>query len=362
MGLRVLCIVSILPPYPGGAAVCFGNILQELAHGHEDDLESVVVLTEKGCLRDYGGAVRVHDRLFRYDSTGLNNRSFFKQLLNYLIILFYILFARKEMVHIHARYVYARYIGRVVWLALLVTRTKVVVDTRDRFYTNFGFGHNFLVCSRELEEFYGWIGKKEFLPIPMSFPELRKDIEMGHRVAYIGAIVENKGVIELLDGYAQYLKESKDPLELHIWGQNTLGGRFEEKARMCGAVYHGAAAPGEVFDRILESKAVILPSSSEGMPRVLLETICCKRAFICHSSVKSLASLLPEGFVLKEITPREIKRAFFEVEAHKGEVCCQYDLLSHSRALVASGLIGFYKRVLSKEWKQKERYSIKLTE
>ncbi len=349
MGLRVLYIVSILPPYPGGAAACYGNILRGLAERQGRDIRSITVLTERGCGKDFGVPVRVRDRLYRHDSAGASEKSFIKQAINYLIIMGHILFSRNDIVQIHARYVYARYVGRLVWLALLLSRARTVIDIRDRFYRNFGFGHHFLVCSKDLVGFYGWIRKKEYIPVPMDFPELKKGIVVKHRVGYFGAIAENKGIRELIEGYKEYRDASGGPLELHIWGQNMMGADFEAAiAPVPGIRYRGSAAPEEVLPLMLECKAIVLPSRSEGMPRVCLEAMYCGRVVVCHRAVETLAASLPERFVLKDLSPGEIKRVLSEIESFSGKASFEYDLEEHSRGRVASGLIDFYRRVLDK--------------
>ncbi|MCL4873334.1 glycosyltransferase [bacterium] len=350
MGLKVLYIVSILPPYPGGAAACYGNMLRGIVESQSRNFRRITVLTEQGCETGYGEPVKVHDRLFRHDSAPAAEKSFLKQVFNYILIMGYILFSGNDIVQIHARYVYARYMGRLVWLALVLSRAKTVIDIRDRFYGNFGFGHRFLVCSKDLMGFYGWIRNKEYIPVPMDFPELKKGIEAKHRVGYFGTIAENKGIRELIEGYKQYRDGSDDPLELHIWGQNTLGPGFEAAtASIQGVNYNGSAAPDEVLERMLECKAVLLPSRSEGMPRVCLEAMYSGRVVVCHQAVKSIASVLPERFVLRDLSPGEIRRALSEVESFSGKASFEYDLKEHSRGRVASTLVDFYGRVLNKD-------------
>lgn len=349
MGLRVLYIVSILPPYPGGASACYGNMLRGLVERHGRDIRSITVLTEQGCVTSYGEPVKVHDRLYRHDSAPAAEKSFLKQIFNYILIMGYILFSGNDIVQIHARYVYARYMGRLVWLALLLSRARTVIDIRDRFYRNFGFGHSFIVCSKDLMGFYGWIRNKEYIPVPMDFPELEKRINAKHRVGYFGAIAESKGIMELIEGYKEYRDGSDEPLELHIWGHNAMGPGFEAAtASIQGVNYNGCAAPDEVFDLMLGCKAVIMPSRSEGMPRVCLEAMYSGRVVVCHRAVESIASVLPERFVLKDLTPGEIKRVLFEVESFSGQASFEYDLEEHSRGRVASCLVDFYGRAQNK--------------
>ncbi|MBI4948572.1 MAG: glycosyltransferase family 4 protein [Deltaproteobacteria bacterium] len=337
--LKVLCIVSIMPPYQGGAAVDYGIILERLGAGFNRDFD-IRVLTERGCSKEAEG-VSYDDSLLSYDSAPIKRRA--HQAVNYLKILREILFSGSDVVHIHARYVYGRYIGRLIWLALLLSPSKVVIDIRDRFYGNFGFGHNFIFCSDDLREFYGWIENAIVIQVPLALKPLRSAVEPGRKLAYFGTIAANKGVLELLDAYAAYRKGSENPLELDFYGFNAMGAVFTERvSNIEGAAYQGYVPPGDVPDRIREYKAVVLPSASEGMPRVCLEALYARRMVICHESVRGSIACIPEEFTFSDAV-KDLPGLFARAELPRGEVLYEYDFKRHDPRAICGELADLYR-------------------
>lgn len=340
--LRILYIVSIMPPYPGGAAVDYSCFLRGFSNGKYAALiDRITVLTEKGCQRDYGSPViEVRDRLFNYDSA--ERKRFSRQALNYLMILHAILFARCDVIHIHARYVYARYIGRLIWLALYISRAASVVDIRDRFYNGFGRGPSFLVCSSSLKEYYSWIKGTTLIPVPLSLSPIAKSAS-GKDIAYFGTIAANKGIMELVEGFKQYVT-GKGGMELHIYGANSMGETFTGAIKDVERIkYFGPVPNGEILDRIKGYRAVVLPSKSEGMPRICLETMYCGRIIVCHRNIKSIIPCIPDAYVLEDITPEELKKVFVRLEAEEyGPITYDYDFGIHRQESVCDMLLSHY--------------------
>lgn len=347
--MNILFIVSILPPYPGGAAVDYWSFLQGLSRRRE--FCKVKVLTEKGCSKGIENVTFI-DTLFNYDSAGAGAKSRVKQAVNYLLILCRIISAREDVIHIHARYVYAKYVGRLIWLALLLSRAKAVIDIRDRFYCNFGFGQNFIVCSEELHKYYSWVRKAAFVPVPIEVKAVGQ-MTLGRHIAYFGAVAANKGVLELVDGYKEYAKARKDPLELHIYGPNIMGELFLKKIEGSDKIkYFGPIPVEEVPERIAESRGVVLPSRSEGMPRVCLETMALGRVIACHRNVGAIFPCISDEFVLEDLTPSEFKRVLSNIEASSGQASYDYDFSVHAPESVTERLLELYARVLGQERKE----------
>ena len=72
-------------------------------------------------------------------------------------------------------------------------------------------------------------------------------------MAYFGEIASNKGIIELVNGYKKYISDAKDPLELHFFGKNTIGGQFIEIIKFSDKIkYLGIIPHNEIFNKILE--------------------------------------------------------------------------------------------------------------
>jgi len=340
--LRILYIVSIMPPYQGGAATDYSSFVKTLGSDRFSGVvESITVLTERGCAINYGPRVRIKDSLTNYDTA--ENKSFFAQLVNYMRIILHVLFGGYDVVHIHARYVYARHIGRLVWLALVLTRSASVVDLRDRFYNGFGFAVHFIACSDALREYYSWIKNVRCVPVPLELPDAGEVKGEGRNLAYFGNIAENKGVMELVEGFDRYRKECRGLVELHLYGANAMGEDFlcAIKGRV-GVRYMGVVDGGEVLKRISGYRAVVLPSKSEGMPRVCLETIYCGRPIVCHRNIKSILPCIPDNFVLDDLTPGEFSRVFKNVEKVSGPVEYGYDFSVHGPLSVGSELLACY--------------------
>lgn len=345
--IDVLFIYAILSPHVGGAAVCGSTMLSTLNKEYRGMFKRIRVLTERGCNIKSDHKLKVKSILLNYDSVSNHQKSFIKQAINYLIIICYILFAKKNIIHIHARYVYAKYIGKIIWLALFISPAKVIIDIRDKFYNNFRVGHNFIICSEDLLDFYSWVQNKHYIPIPIKFPPLNENIKQNHQIAYIGTITENKGVLELLEGYKQYVKESTNPLELHFWGLDTLKDGFEKEIKgIKSAKYCGYISNDEIFEKISEYKAIILPSKSEGMPRICLETMYCNRIIVCHKSLKSIIAYIPEQFVLNDISQEEIKNVLFQLELHDGQISYKYDFSIHYPENSCNKLINVYQQII----------------
>lgn len=338
-----------MPPFQGGAAVDYGIILERLGTCFNRDFD-IRVLTERGCSKGAEG-VFYDDSLLSYDSAPVKRRG--RQALNYLKIVRAVLFSGADVVHIHARYVYGRYIGRLIWLALLLSPAKVVIDIRDRFYNNFGFGHNFIFCSDELREFYGWIGNAVTIPVPLALKPLRPTVPSGRKMAYFGTIVRNKGILELLEAYSEYRKGSKTPLALDFYGFNAMGAEFTERvAEIEGVAYRGHVSPGDVVDKILEYKAVVLPSTSEGMPRVCLEAMYARRMVLCHESVRRSIPCIPEAFTFRDAA-NELPGLITKAESADTDFSYGYDFKRHEPDAVCAELAELY-RWIAPESKRRE--------
>ena len=345
--LKILYVVSIMPPYAGGAAIDYSSFVSGMGSDRfRERVESVTVLTEKGCARDYGSRVVIRDSLLNYDTAPSASKSLLSQLVNYITILRHILFGGYDVVHIHARYVYSGYIGRVVWLALVLSGASAVVDLRDRFYNGFGFGVSFIVCSDALKKYFSRISSARCIPVPLAFTELDDRNKGGKNFAYFGTIAANKGVFELIDGFDHYRRKKGGFAELHFYGSNTLGDKFLGAiAGKEGVRYMGVIEGGEVINKITEYGAVVLPSLSEGMPRVCLESIYCERAIVCHRNIKDIIPCIPYDFVLNDLAPGEFARVFERVGHLKGPVAYGYDFTAHHPESVCSLLLKHYEEI-----------------
>ena len=101
-------------------------------------------------------------------------------------------------------------------------------------------------------------------------------------VTYVGRLVAEKGLRELLDAY-RTLSTARPRLHLVLVGEGPM--REEIAARLAGdpslqVTLAGAQPPAEVARWMAASDLVTLPSYSEGHPNVLVEALACGRPVV----------------------------------------------------------------------------------
>ncbi len=119
--------------------------------------------------------------------------------------------------------------------------------------------------------------------IPASPADRRVD-----ELLFIGRLTAQKNVGALL-GAAAVLRDRGRPVRLRIVGDGADRGRLEAQAgalRLPGVVFEGRLDAAQVGDAYRRATAVVMPSTHEGMPLVLLEAMA--------SGTPVVASALPE--------------------------------------------------------------------
>lgn len=102
-------------------------------------------------------------------------------------------------------------------------------------------------------------------------------------IAYVGRLVETKGLVELLDAFAA-LRKTNPRLHLALVGDGVMRAQLvamiEEKGLGGCVSMPGAVEPPGVADWIGASDVLTLPSWSEGYPNVVVEAIACGRPVV----------------------------------------------------------------------------------
>ena len=100
----------------------------------------------------------------------------------------------------------------------------------------------------------------------------------GRIVVYVGRLVRDKGMLELIDAIASLVPSHPD-LTLVLVGDGVLRGECEERARPLGEhVRFAGARPLDEIPRYLGAcDLFVLPSWNEGTPNVLIEALACGR-------------------------------------------------------------------------------------
>jgi glycosyltransferase involved in cell wall biosynthesis len=150
-------------------------------------------------------------------------------------------------------------------------------------------------AGKPIEQFLTWTDVEVFQNTPRTAPP-----SASHDLLYVGQLVPLKGVHVLIDAFAQVCA-SAPSAHLHLIGRpdNTdYAAQLEEQVARLGLQDHvtfvGGLEQAQLAQRLVTARGLILPSFSEGMPRVLVEAMVCGTPVIA-TRVGGIADLVQTG-------------------------------------------------------------------
>jgi glycosyltransferase involved in cell wall biosynthesis len=118
-----------------------------------------------------------------------------------------------------------------------------------------------------------------------------------HRFIFVGQIIKLKGIDTLIQA-VEILKDKNVKVEVLLIGEGKDYNHYKnrvKKAKLESEIkLIGLKKPDEVAELIMTSNALILPSYSEGFPRVIIEAFACSRPVIA-SAVGGIPELVRDG-------------------------------------------------------------------
>ncbi|MFQ5342081.1 MAG: glycosyltransferase family 4 protein, partial [Anaerolineae bacterium] len=310
----------LYPPAIGGAATYFGDIVPELAR--RDEIEQVTLLTERMSgqpRRQSEGRLRV----LRYLPSRVSRpqRRWLGHAVTYVLTQLWFAAQLPALVRHHGVdliHFHTRYRGRLCYTALRRCHVPVIADLRDKMTEParlVSVAGRLLCCGEGVQRFAiegGFPAERTALiPIPFTPPEVpsseqvadarrRYGLGDGPYVLFVGDITYNKGVYDLLAAFQRWRVAQPDA-RLVLAGTNREGARFLEQAEQtAGAIYLGRVPHPDALALMRSAKVVALPSRSEGLPRVILETVALDTKVLCPPNIPEFERHLP-GFVLPEV-------------------------------------------------------------
>lgn len=103
------------------------------------------------------------------------------------------------------------------------------------------------------------------------------------RVLYVGSVDERKGVLDLPGVLARVAEQSGRPLELSVAGTGELEGQLDaalRAARVPGLTWELLGFRTDVPELMAASHVLVLPSSAEGLPQVLVQAAAVRLPFV----------------------------------------------------------------------------------
>jgi glycosyltransferase involved in cell wall biosynthesis len=168
-----------------------------------------------------------------------------------------------------------------------------------------------------------------YIPIPFKSPDryTREELDfikkkygldaVARYICFAGAILKYKGVFDLMEALKILLSEGRD-WRLVLIGPMELGKdseefkRFQSEINSSQIIYLGPLGREDTLGLIQDSDIFILPSTTEGLPRVCLEAIALGVKAILPGCVPEFKKHCPD-FVLDEINPVKIAKKIMQV-------------------------------------------------
>lgn len=360
--MHPLIITALYPPAVGGAATYFKDIVPTLARRH--DSERLTVLTEHmpGQPREaIVGKIQVLRLLpnrvsgprrpwLLHAATYALTQAWFATRLPGLV--------RREsidLIHFHTRYR-----GRLFYDALKRLNLPVIADLRDKMTDPsrlLSIVDRLICCGEGVRRFAiegGFPAQRTALiPIPFTPPDIpslsqvaavRRHYNTGETpyLLFIGDITHNKGVYDLLEAYQRWCADHPK-VRLIYAGTNREEERFvAEMNHLSGVQYLGHVPHQDALALIRGAEILVLPSRSEGLPRVILEAIALGTKVICPPGIPEFERHLPE-FVLPHVRTDTIVKTLNIVWSLRNSP--SYPLDEHNVQQVTEALVEVYKEM-----------------
>ena len=167
------------------------------------------------------------------------------------------------------------------------------------------FQHKVIVAHRHFVDFSKFVIKEE------RYSQVNV-------VGYIGRFSEEKGILNLLLSIPVVLKKRKD-INFLLCGEGELSSKIRKKVSADGLAQKvnlpGWVSHDEVPKYLKKMSLLVIPSETEGLPNILLESMACGTPALA-ASVGAIPDVLTEGktgFLLKSCSPEFIAERILEV-------------------------------------------------
>ncbi|MBZ9652087.1 glycosyltransferase [Psychroflexus montanilacus] len=140
--------------------------------------------------------------------------------------------------------------------------------------------------------------------------------DQGWILCFVGALNEHKGVPLILEALKK-LPEHIQVKTIHFIGDGPERAKYEELAQQLKMTiyFHGFLPKPEVHSILAQSDALILPSKSEGFPKVVGEAMAygCMPIVSKVSCIEDYITHGDNGFVLQELSSRALVESLVEL-------------------------------------------------
>jgi glycosyltransferase involved in cell wall biosynthesis len=365
--IRLLIVTPLYPPRPGGAATYFATLVDHLVSRAE--IGRIVVLARGGHgvpRRERRGRVTVLRVLPSADRSrrGGLHRALVAAAIH-CVVLATAWLVRADLLHVHTMVS----LRGMPWLARLAGR-PVIADMRDLAARDEGVSVaayarcGAVICASE--NIAAFLRARAFpedrihhIPIPVESPRRWSEAELAQLraelrvpvaapyVCFVGAVTADKGVTALREAFDTF-GAAHPEFYLVLAGPRPAGTTADAPAGVGLAGWRvrdvGPLSHAATLGLLQGASLVILPSRSEGLPRVCLEALALGRKVLCPPGVPELDRACPD-FVLPDTSPATIAARMEAVI--RSPAAPGYDLGPHDPAAVADRVSWLYEAVLT---------------
>jgi glycosyltransferase involved in cell wall biosynthesis len=364
--MRIAVISPIFGVSTGGAASYYNLLCSFLERDSlvsavnvfsEKDSENIAYCREKFSKVGFIGAFPK-----RASSANFGVKYFFLLLLQnvyYLKLFFSDIIKSSDIIVVHSSFLN---LPNLLFLPLLFFRNKVVLDVRDtqlprwlRFQVR---AFDYIIgCSEGIAEHFqdnrrgvNYLKSK----VPLDLAALREagrgpklsvsDSDGTRHVAVVGLVKAGKGVDRILEAFQSV---SHGGFRLHVVGvikEQALASRYlaTESIRFYGGLSHD-----DTVALIAKSDLLVSGSSSEGMPRSLLEALCVGTPILPPECVLEYSGFSDSHRILNDDSAHCIMRKIEDaITTPRAE---NYDVAAHSHIEIFSRYLNFFDASIQKK-------------
>jgi glycosyltransferase involved in cell wall biosynthesis len=366
MAPTALYLTPIYPPSTGGASSYFGGLVNKLAQAGA--ISRGIVLTEYVNDRPFTEETKnvvvyrlMIPRFGRHKNSKVYDVLFFiiNQIILALLIPYICVGYNIDLIQYHSSFgnVKVKYNNYIFKVITRICARAVVCDIRDAYSVprKDTFIDGSIYCAKRIGEvvslregladaLHSYIPVPFDPPTPVSVSRVR-EVKQRHNVSgeyiiFVGDISEAKGAFLTIDSFKRFNDGQKQKCALLMIGKNRSGKwDLRKRIRSTDSIrYLGPLNQDLLFPLMQGAELLILPSKSEGMPRVCLEAIALGTPILCPEMITEFNETIPECTIHSR-TPSAIARQIERLINSRED--CLYDLSVHE----FENLIPRYRRL-----------------
>lgn len=282
MEYKILVFTPFYPPYQGGASTFFSNLITSLS----DEYNFFVITSyhrDRPIIATEGKAT-IYRVIPRFESLHSIFRLPLEAMPALIFGIFVLLFKRIQLIHSHS----TSYATLGISLTALLSRCPIIYDCQDESFpprlVKTGNTPLWFSCAPNIDDILvnSGVPRSKIVRIPVSNPpyigdykEKKSNDYTKFRIIFVGSIRELKGISILLKSFRELVTEYDAHLVIVGEGKKeTDVQEFIEETCLSGDTeLTGRLSHRDTLLQISSADVLVLPSRSEGLPRVILEAL-----------------------------------------------------------------------------------------